>query len=233
MINVKKILTKAVATLTCAAMLASNGLMTYAAENVTRTSSKNYWIEDLKAYVDETDTYCIFWDENEAVINPYLDAQNKPRADVGEKSVVTIDGKVYKFVRSELDKESGITYYFFEKSEDDSKGDTSDLDDTDPYLKRLAEKIKEIYAAQFNKSLKSNNHVEYREGDGIRYDMMEALSNTKGVVLDFYFTYKGEHYHATMTSEKAQAVYKKEIEVYGPQFILANFPCEVMNYDTK
>ena len=41
MINVKKILTKAVATLTCAAMLAGNGLMTYAAENVTRTSSKD------------------------------------------------------------------------------------------------------------------------------------------------------------------------------------------------
>ena len=233
MINAKKILTKAAATITCVAMLAGNGLTSFAAENITKTSLEEFWIEDMKAYGDETDTYCIFWDENEAVINPYLDAQNKPRADISDKSVITIDGKVYKFVESEKDKETGITYYHFKKSEDDGKGDTSDLDDTDPYLKRLAEKIKEIYAAQFNKSLKSNNHVEYNEGDGIRYDMMEALSNTKGVVLDFYFTYKGVHYHATITSEKAQTVYKKEIEVYGPQFILANFPCEVMNYDTK
>ena len=233
MINSKKILTKAVATLTCAAMLAGNGLMTYAAENITRTSSKDYWRDYFEAYADETDTYFIMWDENEAVVEPFLDMENNPRADINDKSVITIDGKEYKFVRSEKDKETGLTYYFFEKSADDDKGDTSDLDDTDPYLKRLAEKIKEIYAAQFNKSLKSNNHVEYNEGNGIRYDMMEALSNTKGVVLDFYFTYKGEHYHATITSEKAQAVYKKEIEVYGPQFILANFPCEVMNYDTK
>ena len=233
MINSKKILTKAVATLTCAAMLAGNGLMTYAAENVTRTSSKDYWNDYFEAYADETDTYFIMWDENEAVVEPFLDMEKNPRADINDKSVITIDGKEYKFVRSEKDKETGLTYYFFEKSADDDKGGSSDLDDTDPYLKRLAEKIKEIYAADNNKSLNYNNHVEYREGDGIRYDMMEALSKTKNVVLDFYFTHNGKHYHATITSAMAKKVYKSEVEVYGPEFILKHFPCEEINYDTK
>ena len=91
MINSKKLLTKAVTTLTCAAMLAGNGLMTYAAENVTRTSSKDYWNDYFEAYADETDTYFIMWDENEAVVEPFLDMEKNPRADINDKSVITID----------------------------------------------------------------------------------------------------------------------------------------------
>lgn len=230
MLNAKKVLKKAAAAVTCVAMLAGNGLSAFAG-NVTLDPDKfDHIVDEGKDfYAYDTPSYWVTMDGEEILI--VSSEEGIEELGLDKDSLVIVGDKVYIIEESDyVDETKESAYLFVYAGKYDDWFGESEGDD---YITRLGKKIREIYMAQVNKSLNYNNHVEYNEGDGIRYDMMEALSNTKGVVLDFYFTYKGVHYHATITSEKAQAVYKKEIEVYGPQFILANFPCEVMNYDTK
>lgn len=231
MLKAKKVLTKAVAILTCVIMLAGNGLTAFAAEIVTfdPTSFDHFVDEGKDIYAIETPGYGITVFDNQILV--IIDPENEVELGVEKDSKIIFDGKVYTLSEYEYDKESGIKAFQF-----DYAGKVEDFfgnNETDDYISRLGKKILEIYAADNNKSLNYNNHVEYREGDGIRYDMMEALSKTKNVVLDFYFTHNGKHYHATITSAMAKKVYNSEIEVYGPEFILKHFPCEEINYDTK
>lgn len=227
MINAKKLLTKAVATLTCAAMLAGNGLMAYASDNVTINPADADYSKEGQYYFVETDGYYACWDDDNLIMDVYEDSHGN-MLNIDKNSIITVGGKTFKLEFFEKDPEVNVIYYWFEKVDEDGF-----VSSEDPYVDNIGRKIIEIYAADNNKSLNYNNHVEYREGDGIRYDMMEALSKTKNVVLDFYFTHNGKHYHATITSAMAKKVYKSEVEVYGPEFILKHFPCEEINYDTK
>jgi hypothetical protein len=227
MINVKKLLTRAVATLTCAAMLAGNGLMAYASDNVTINPADADYSKEGECYYVETDGYYAYWDDDELIINVYEDSHGN-MLNIDKNSIITVGGKTFKLEAFEKDPEVNVIYYFFEIVDEEGESSSGD-----PYLDNLAKKIKEIYAAQNKQSLKGNNHVEYKEGDGIRYDMMEALKNTTGVVLDFYFTYKGKRYHAIITSEDAKNAYQKDIEVYGPEYIIKNFNCKEISYGTE
>ena len=227
MIKAKKLLTKAVATITCAAMLAGSSLSSFAAGFVSMDPSLigEFDDEGKTFYALETPDYMFWWYDDGGAA--FVDQDAVEALGIEDGTVIDLGGKLFKVTKSEYDKEGHQYVYEFSYvgTEEDYFGDS--------YVDNIGKKILEIYKAQNNQSLNYNNHVVYKEGDGIRYDMMEALSKTKGVVLDFYFTYKGKRYHATLTSEKAKEVYNKDIAVYGPVFIMNHFTCEEISYGTE
>ena len=94
MINAKKLLTKAAATVTCVAMLASNGLSAFAAGVVTIDTSLSDQIEfeGEITYSIETPDYWFWYDDENGVAN--ISADSKDQFGMEEGSIINLGGKL-------------------------------------------------------------------------------------------------------------------------------------------
>ena len=246
MINTRKFVTKMCATVTCVAMIAGNGIAGYAAESVAIDTSTAVSNSYLSAYTQETERWYAMWKDTSSIqINPLaLPPTYSQKADITEESEVTVDGKKATFIKKDSNDE-GVYYIFglIDSSSTSTPSDTSTeiakttetpketapVTSEQKYYNNIAEKDNEILLADKGKSISGTKHVEYREGNALSSDMMETLSKTSGVTLDYYFTYNGKHYYAAITSEAAKKAFDGKTEWYGPECMKKFFDVKALD----
>ena len=69
---------------------------------------------------------------------------------------------------------------------------------------------------------------EYNVGDALPVTIMEALTKANDMVFYYTYTYKGVVYRATITPEAAKKAFSASIPWYGPLYLQAHFPVEVL-----
>ena len=128
MINAKKLLTRAVATLTCAVMLAGSSLSSFAAGIVSIDTSKmdEFYddVDKITIYSIETPDYWFWWGDEEGYLG--IDANVMDQFGIEAGSVIILGGNVYKIEGIEYDKEWNWYYanYSFVGTEEDYFGDS-------------------------------------------------------------------------------------------------------------